>query len=148
DELKASLDEGHKLGMKLTGHLCSVTYREAASLGIDNLEHGFFASTDFVPDKKPDVCPGQAQGQAAVAKVDTSDANFKSLVQYLIQRHVALTSTLTVFETFTPGRPVPPGLDVLDPILRDQFMQLKQRVDANPNSGYATLFPRARAMEV
>ncbi len=147
-ELGASIAEGHKLGMKLTGHLCSVTYREAVSLGIDDLEHGFFASTDFVPNKTPDVCPGQADGQAAVAKVDTSDANFKSLVHYLIQHHVALTSTLTVFETFTPGRPAPPGLDVLDPILRDDFLRLKQRIDANPRSGYATLFPRARAMEV
>ncbi|HEY6830099.1 MAG TPA: hypothetical protein VI259_24765, partial [Gemmatimonadaceae bacterium] len=45
DELKAAIDEGHKRGMKTTGHLCSVTYREAAALGIDNLEHGFFAST-------------------------------------------------------------------------------------------------------
>ena len=70
DELRASLDEGHKRGMKLTGHLCSVTYREAAELGIDNLEHGFFAATDFVADKKPDVCPGQGAGQAAIAALD------------------------------------------------------------------------------
>ncbi len=64
DELKASIDEAHKRGLKLTGHLCSVTYGEAADLGIDNLEHGFMASTDFVADKKPDECPGQAQGTA------------------------------------------------------------------------------------
>ena len=59
DELRATLDEGHKRGMKVTGHLCSITYREAAELGIDNLEHGFFAATDFVANKKPDVCPDQ-----------------------------------------------------------------------------------------
>ncbi len=105
DELKAAIDEGHKRGMKLTGHLCSVTYREAAELGIDNLEHGFFASTDFVADKKPDVCPGQGVGQASIAAVDTAGAPFKSLIAELVKRHVALTSTLTVFETFTPGRP-------------------------------------------
>jgi hypothetical protein len=28
--LKAAIDEGHKRGLKITGHLCSVTYREAA----------------------------------------------------------------------------------------------------------------------
>ena len=50
-------------GLKVTGHLCSVTYAEAADLGIDNLEHGFLAATDFVADKKPDVCPGQGRGQ-------------------------------------------------------------------------------------
>lgn len=147
-ELEASLDEGHKRGMKLTGHLCSVTYREAADLGIDNLEHGFFASTDFVPNKQPDVCPGQGVGQAAIAAIDPDGAPIKSLMQKLIAKHVALTSTLTVFETFTPGRPVPPGIDVLDPILRDQFMQRKAATDRNANSIYARLYPKMAKLEV
>src|SRR6476659_9000129 len=99
DQLRASLDEGHKRGMKLTGHLCSVTYREAAELGIDNLEHGFFAATDSVPDKKPDVCPGQGAGQAAMAALDIAGAPIKALISELIRRKVAITSTLTVFET-------------------------------------------------
>src|SRR5690606_7246087 len=58
DVLGAAIDQAHKRGMKVTGHLCSVTYREAAALGIDDLEHGFLAATDFVADKKPDECPG------------------------------------------------------------------------------------------
>ena len=57
--LGAAIDEAHKRGLKVTGHLCSVTYGEAADLGIDNLEHGFLAATDFVADKQPDACPGQ-----------------------------------------------------------------------------------------
>src|SRR5207237_6620272 len=56
DELKAAIEEAHKRGLKVTGHLCSVTYKEAAELGIDNLEHGFFANTELDPDKKPDTC--------------------------------------------------------------------------------------------
>jgi enamidase len=148
DELKAAIDEGHKHGMKATGHLCSVTYREAASLGIDNLEHGFFAATDFVADKKPDVCPGQGAGQAALAAVDPSSDAVKSLIKDLIQRHVALTSTLTVFETFTPGRPLPPGLDVLVPELRDQFQQRYDAAQRNMRSPYSALFPKARQLEV
>jgi len=149
DELKASLDEGHKRGMKLTGHLCSVTYREAAELGIDNLEHGFFAATDFVPDKKPDVCPGQGAGQAALAAVDPNSEAVKSLIRELIQKHVALTSTLTVFETFTPNRPMPPGLDVLVPELKAQFEQrFMQTQRSTRPSVYSTLFPKARQLEV
>jgi imidazolonepropionase-like amidohydrolase len=148
DELKASLDEGHKRGLKLTGHLCSVTYREAAQLGIDNLEHGFFAATDFVKDKKPDVCPGQGAGQASMNAIDPNGVDIKSLINELISHKVALTSTLTVFETFTPGRPMPPGLDVLDPLLRDQFIQRKAATDRNPASIYATLFPKMRKLEV
>ena len=61
--LGAAIREAHQRKMKVTGHLCSVTYSEAADLGIDNLEHGFLASTDFVTDKKPDACPGQGAGQ-------------------------------------------------------------------------------------
>ena len=148
DELAAAIDEGHKRGMKITGHLCSVTYREAADLGIDDLEHGFFAATDFVAGKKPDVCPGQSEGQAALAAVDPSSDAVKSLIRHLIERHVALTSTLTVFETFTPGRPEPPGLDVLVPELRDQFEQRYQAAQRNPSSIYAKLFPKARQLEV
>ncbi len=147
-ELRAAAEEAHKRGLKITGHLCSVTYREAVDAGIDDLEHGFFVATDFVSDKKPDVCPGQREGMAALAKVDTGDTRFKELVAYLVAHHVAVTSTLPVFETFTPGQPEPPGLEVLDPILRDHFERFRARVDSNPQSVFATLFDRERAMEV
>ena len=148
DELEAAVDEGHKRGLKITGHLCSVTYREAADLGIDDLEHGFFAATDFVADKKPDVCPGQGAGQSALAGVDPTSEAVRSLIRHLVERHVALTSTLTVFETFTPGRPEPPGIDVLVPELRQQFEQRYQAAQRNTSSIYATLFPKARQLEV
>jgi hypothetical protein len=61
---------------------------------------------------------------------------------------VALTSTLTVFETFTPGRPVPPGLAVLVPQLKEQFEQAQARVARNERSNYGTLLPRAMALEL
>ncbi|MFI5178487.1 MAG: amidohydrolase family protein, partial [Vicinamibacterales bacterium] len=147
EALKAGIATAHAHRMKVTGHLCSVTYAEAADMGIDNLEHGFFASTDFVPDKQLDVCPGQAKGQQALAAVDENGAAFKALVKKLVDNHVALTSTLTVFETFTPGRPVPPGLDVLTPQLKDAFLRAYDRAQQNPQSVYATLFKKGMALE-
>ncbi len=147
DELAAAIEETHKRGLKITGHLCSVTYGEAADLGIDNLEHGFLAATDFVADKQPDVCPGQGRGQQAVAALDENGAAFKALVAKLVARKVALTSTLAVFETFTPGRPVPPGLDVLTPQLKEQFLQTHARTAANQTSTYIKLLPKAMALE-
>src|SRR5271155_2576423 len=90
EELGAAIAAAHAHKMKLTGHLCSVTWPEAVALGIDNLEHGpVFADTEFVTDKKPDVCP--AMGSASWAKQDVNDA--------------AVTSTLPVFECGVPGRP-------------------------------------------
>src|SRR5690348_13841993 len=147
-ELGAAVAEAHKRGLKVTGHLCSVTYREAAALGIDNLEHGFFVSTDFVGDKKPDECPGQAAGQTAVAAVDPSGEAVRSLIAELVRQHVALTSTLTVFETFVPGRPLPPGLDMLEPQLRAQFEQRHAANANNARSPYPALYAKASALEV
>ena len=146
-ELAAAINEAHRRGIKVTGHLCSVTYAEAANLGIDNLEHGFFAATDFVADKKPDQCPGQGVGQKTIAALDENGAPFKALVQTLIKANVALTSTLTVFETFTPGRPKPPGIEVLTPQLREQFDQNYERTSQNKESIYSTLFPKGMALE-
>ena len=145
--LKAAIDEAHARRMKVTGHLCSVTYAEAADLGIDNLEHGFMPATDFVADKQPDVCPGQARGQQAIAALDDNAAPFKALVKKLVDRRVALTSTLTVFETFTAGRPIPPGLEVLTPTLKDGFLRSRERAAANPQSVYAKLFPKNLTLE-
>jgi imidazolonepropionase-like amidohydrolase len=146
-ELGAAIEDAHKRGLKVTGHLCSVTLAEAADLGIDNLEHGFMAATDFVADKQPDICPGQAVGQRTIAELDENGAPFKALVQKLVDKHVALTSTMTVFETFTPGRPMPPGIDVLLPELKAQFEQSHARVEQSQQSLYKTLLPKGMALE-
>lgn len=147
EELGAAIQAAHARGHKITGHLCSVSYREAAELGIDDLEHGFLASTDFVRDKKPDQCPGQGEAQAALAQVDPDGAEFKALVDFLVAHHVAVTSTLTVFETFTPGRPLPPGLDVLDPALKEDFETRFAATQKRTNSPYARLLPLDMALE-
>ncbi len=147
-QLRAAIDAAHRRGLKITGHLCSVTYSEAADLGIDNIEHGLLAATDFVKDKQPDVCPGQGRGQEAIAALDENGEPFKALVKKLVDRKVALTSTLTVFETFTPDRPLPPGLDVLVPQLKKQFEDNYARTSAKKEqSNYVKLFPKAMALE-
>ena len=56
-ELGAAIQEAHKRGIKVTGHLCSVSFQEAVALGIDNLEHGMLTASDFTTGKQPDVCP-------------------------------------------------------------------------------------------
>ena len=147
-ELAAAIDQAHKRGLKLTGHLCSVTLGEAADMGIDNVEHGFAAATDFYATKQPDVCPGQTQGQQSVVAADMNGEPFKALVRKLVDKKVALTSTLTVFETFTPGRPMPPGVDVLVPDLRTQFENTYQRTQNSQTSVYRQLFPKMMAMEL
>lgn len=104
DELGAAIQEAHARHFKLTGHLCSVTWHEAIALGIDDLEHGpVFTATDFVTDKKPDVCP--QGGEKSWMTLDVNGAQVQGLIHELIEHHVAVTSTLPVFEASMPGRP-------------------------------------------
>src|ERR1700732_958528 len=104
EELGVAIQEAHANKMKLTGHLCSVTWPEAVALGIDDFEHGpIFADTEFVTDKKPDVSP--QGGSAAWAKQDVNGAPVQELIRNLVSHHVAVTSTLPVFEAGAPGRP-------------------------------------------
>ena len=144
--LGAAIAAAHARGLKVTGHLCSVTYAEAAALGIDNLEHGFFASTDFVAGKQADQCRQQGQAEQSIA-LDTSRAEMRALIAELVRHKVAITSTLTIFETFVPGRPMPPGLDVLEPSLREDF-ERRHAATAGRTSGYTQLYPAARAAEL
>lgn len=146
--LKVAADAAHKRGLKITGHLCSVTYREAADAGIDDLEHAFFAMNDFVPNKKPDTCVGRGgAAQNTMAELDPASSDVQALFKYLIDRKVAVTSTLTIFETFTPGRPLPRGLDVLLPQLREDYQRRYESTQRNSQSPYLRAFPKGMAME-
>ncbi len=140
-DLQAVLKEAHGRGLKVTGHLGSITYREAATLGIDNLEHGFMASTDFVRGKKEDINPSSGQRRSLMDLDENSNA-MKDLMAYLIKKNVTLTSTLTVFEPFT-GRELFPGA-------ADSAVAMQVRIEVekdynamvDSDSAYAALFKK------
>jgi imidazolonepropionase-like amidohydrolase len=101
DELRAAVEEAHKRGLKVTGHLCSIGFREAAEIGIDNLEHGIFPDSEFVPNKQPDKCPGAAVN-ATLRTLDINSEPVKETIRTLVAKKVAVTSTLPVFEAGAP----------------------------------------------
>jgi imidazolonepropionase-like amidohydrolase len=101
-ELAAGIKEAHARGLKVTGHLCSVTFTEAAALGIDLLQHGFITNSDYVPDKKPDVCP--PDNMRAQERVDVSSAAVQASIREIVSHGTASVSTLGVYETFVPER--------------------------------------------
>ena len=116
-ELGAAIDEAHKAGIKVTAHLCSVGFREAVALGIDNLEHGLLTNSEYWPGKKPDECPGVTDVEM-YGKLDVEQgADVKLTIDQMVKRQVSLTSTLAVMELSSPSRiPLDPRvLDVLHP---------------------------------
>jgi imidazolonepropionase-like amidohydrolase len=148
-ELKSAIDAAHKRGIKVTGHLCSVTYKEAAELGIDDLEHGFFVNTQLDPDKKPDAC-SQSAGQETLARMDASSPEARDLISTLVSHHVAITSTLPVFEGDVGGERPPlrqAMLDAMAPQTREDFFLMRQRPASAPKIDPALLWKHELELE-
>ena len=135
-ELSAAIAAAHKRGAKITGHLCSVGFREAAALGIDDLEHGLFVDTEFLPTKKSGECPNPSENPELMAKLDVNRGPLHEMIVDLVEHHVALTSTLPVFEMGSfAGRPTLEKrvLDALSPDARSAL--LWNRVRSSDASG-------------
>ena len=135
-ELGAAIEEAHKRGLKVTGHLCSITYPEAVALGIDDLEHGFFVNTQLDPGKKPDQC-SDSEGDYTLEHMDPGGKEAEDLINLLVQHHVAITSTLPVFEDSVPGRPPlrQALLDAMSPQAREAYLYIRNRPASKPLHG-------------
>lgn len=133
--LKAAIDEAHAKGLKVTGHLCSITYREAAEMGIDQLEHGFSVSTDFVPGKKENACP---LGAAPIASADSPKV--KDLIRFLVGKKTIVTSTLAVIYNMTTLDTTirPEVLEAMAPDTRNMFLNVYNKM-RNPYGNKAML---------
>lgn len=108
-ELSAAIAAAHKRGAKVTGHLCSIGFREAADLGIDDLEPGLLVDTEFLPGKKPGECPDEPENPDLTSKLDVNAGPLHDMILYLVQHHVAVTSTLPVFEMGSFSRTAHPA---------------------------------------
>ena len=148
--LGTAIDEAHTRGLKVTGHLCSITFREAAALGIDDLEHGFVVASDFVPDKKPDECPTTPFAvQRSIASLDVNGAPVRDLIAELVKRRVAITSTLTIFETFVRARPGASAhaLEAMLPEARRQYEQSRAGIPPFIDSLFTVVLRKEMQLE-
>jgi hypothetical protein len=128
-ELRAAIAAAHQHHLSITGHLCSIGFREAAQMGIDGLEHGLFVDTEFAPNKQPDRCPDP--GEATAADLELGSEAVRNLIHTLVERHVAVTSTLPVWEEFIPpsGKPPERVLRALSPEARSAYETKSARLE-------------------
>lgn len=104
-EMKAAIEHAHAKGLKITGHLCSIGFTEAAEMGIDNLEHGLVVDTEFEPGKQPGICPEVRASRSKMAtSLDVESEPVQKMIRDLVDHHVAITSTLAIFESFIGTR--------------------------------------------
>ncbi|HTQ87840.1 MAG TPA: amidohydrolase family protein, partial [Candidatus Solibacter sp.] len=150
DELKAVVEAAHSHGLKVIGHLCSIGFREAAALGIDNLEHGLLVDTEFFPGKKTAECPSPEAGNQALLPLEVSSGPILETIRDLVAHHVAVTSTLPVFETFVPNR-APLDARILDAMLPDAriaYLRSRSRIsDGAAKSDWPVLFKKELEFE-
>jgi hypothetical protein len=149
DEMKATNEAAHARKLTVTGHLCSVGFREAAALGIDNLEHGLVVDTEFFSGKKPDVCPSPRAALAELTKLDVNGPEIQGMIRDLMAHHVALTSTLPVFEQFITGRPAPQRrvLDAMTLDARNDYLAARVRFSATADSPWPAMFVKEMQFE-
>ncbi|PYT92933.1 MAG: amidohydrolase [Acidobacteria bacterium] len=150
EELGAATKAAHAHGIKVTGHLCSIGFREAASLGIDDLEHGLVVDTEFLADKKPGACPNPAAANKALLTLVVASGPIHEMIHDLVAHHVAITSTLPVFETFVPNRaPLDSRvLDAMQPEARISYLRRRALIsDGAAKSDWPALFKKELEFE-
>ncbi len=136
EELKAIIDEAHKRGMKVTGHICSVSFREAVAMGIDNLEHGLPTASDFAPGKQKDDCPANILATAtSLQNANPSVGAWNETINMMIEHKVPMTSTLAVYELVFPGRPPTDqrAYDAMAPEVLAAYLAQRKIIDENPS---------------
>lgn len=148
----AVVDEAHRHGMKVTGHLCSISFTEAVELGIDNIEHGFRTNSDYDRAKQPNVCP--ASHFSTLVQLDMNDPRVMATIRTMVSRHVAM-STTTVNEQLAPGRPGPDERTraAMAPWIAEQETTRRAQLDqANPAGeiypGMKEIYPKSRQFEL
>ena len=149
-QLAAAIEEIHARGMKITGHLCSIGFREAAALGIDNLEHGLVVNTEFFPGKEPDECPSSGANRQTLLAMDVEGEEIQETIRILVEAGVAVTSTLPVYELSVPGRPpVEQGvLDAMAPDALESYLTRRARIGASSGSTAGDMLAMEMAFEL
>jgi len=120
-------------------------------MGIDDLEHGIFADSEFVEGRKTDTCPeGRETVEDSLLNLDAMSGPLHDTIRDLIGKHVAVTSTLPVFETIVPNRaPIEPRvLDAMLPEARIQYLTRRSSIsDGAAKSHWPALLKKEMEFE-
>lgn len=126
--LKIVIDEAHRNNTRITGHLCSVTFREASDMGIDAIEHGFNSASDFRNKKKVGECSGSRE---YVDELDLDSKEVTNLLEKLVENGTVLTSTLSIYEASIPSRSFidKRSSEIMSESFRENFKDINERTD-------------------
>ncbi|NVK56613.1 MAG: amidohydrolase family protein [Alteromonadaceae bacterium] len=134
-DLAIIVDEAHKHGAKVTGHLCATTFIEAANAGIDAIEHGFIHSYDHAHGHVQAQCSGSRDFRSSI---DINSDEVNHIQQTLIANNVAISATPAIFEaqTVRGGVADERTLKALSPFHKNDYHQRRERMTERKESWY------------
>jgi len=149
-ELAAVIQVAHRSGVRVTGHLCVIGFTQAALMGIDNLEHGLIVDSEFYSKPQPGACPDWWNTANELTRMDVHGPEIQRLIGTLVEHHVAVTSTLPVFESLS-GTRVPllddRVINLLAPELRFVYTAQKDTVSGRPDTVWGPMLKKEMEFE-
>jgi imidazolonepropionase-like amidohydrolase len=100
--VKAAVDEAHRHGVKVIGHLYLTSWTDAANLGIDFLTHGVPVSPFLLPEDEQRsfnrTGGGQFDHSLWLDLVDLSSIEIRNMIESLVLNQIPVDPTLNVYE--------------------------------------------------
>jgi imidazolonepropionase-like amidohydrolase len=108
DLVKAAVDEAHRQGIKVIGHLYLTSWTDAANLGIDFLTHGVPVSPFLLPEDEQRIFNRTSGGpfdhSLWVDLLDLNSIEIRHMIESLVQNQIPVDPTLNVYEAIFVGQ--------------------------------------------
>ena len=99
DQFILLLEAAHADGLRVTGHLESISGIRAIELGIDGIEHGLFSMSEFFPQ----IPSASFRAQyCAISQLDVTSSEVTVIVEALVSQGTYLDPTIVVFQPELP----------------------------------------------
>jgi hypothetical protein len=87
--------------------------------------------------------------QASFNRLDVDSEEAAALIRFLIDKHVAITSTLPVFEASVPGRPILSAreLEAFSALARENYLKTWARINGSNDGRGAAEFKKILALD-
>ncbi len=98
--VRAAIDEAHRRGVRVIGHLQSTTWTDAARMGIDFIVHAAPWAREYLPAADQSAYSPSMFGRVYwLERVDLNSPAVQEMVTSLVDHHVSVDPTLMAFRT-------------------------------------------------
>jgi imidazolonepropionase-like amidohydrolase/predicted esterase len=99
-QVAAAIDEAHRLGLPVVGHLQNTSWAEAARLGIDAITHGAsWATPDLPPERRSEYRQSMLGRLDWLEWLDLDGPELAATIRELAQRGIPVDPTLITYHT-------------------------------------------------